>query len=213
MLQREFAKTIAMSLTISGYLRPAMEFLLAPPAYWCVPRDFHKWVPVLVGWICKAAAMSLAWRVQRVLTATTSAITGGLMFARALLRMWHKQFHNEKKGSPDKRTRTASTVIRKNHRETFLDEIIGLLIGGIGLYTQIGHGFDFKVPFPLSLVSWPFDLAEHWIQWQITKDSNRPPDAQYYLNSGKTVSDSPDRLSHWKNIAIGNFASYALCRG
>lgn len=69
-------------------------------------------------------------------------------------------------------TRMVGAVIRENHQETFLDEIIGLMVGGIGLYTQVGHGFDFKVPFPLSLVTWPFDIAETWIQWQITKDSS-----------------------------------------
>ena len=113
--------------------------------------------------------MSLAWRVQRVLTATTSAITGGLMFARALLRMWNKTFKDKKRGPV---TRMVGAVIRENHRETFLDEIIGLMVAGIGLYSQIGHGFDFRVPFPLSLVLWPFDIAEKWIQWQITKDSS-----------------------------------------
>jgi hypothetical protein len=59
--------------------------------------------------------------------------------------------------------------IREKERETPIDEVFGFIVAGLGLYSQIGRGFDFKVPFPLSLVTWPFDLLERWIQWQITK--------------------------------------------
>jgi hypothetical protein len=158
-LEREFAKTIALSMTIAGYLAPITRTILAPPIYLCVPKDYHKWVPVLLGWAGKAAAMSLAWRVQRVLTATTSAITGGLMFSRALLRILSRRRH-------------IGMVLPKDHEDTVLDEIIGVMVAGVGLYSQIGHGFAFRVPFPLSLVTWPFDLAERWIQWQITKEAD-----------------------------------------
>ena len=51
--------------------------------------------------------------------------------------------------------------------------MIAITVGGIGFYTQIEHqyrnNFSFEIPFPISLVTWPFDLAEKWIQWYITK--------------------------------------------
>jgi hypothetical protein len=101
--------------------------------------------------------MSLAWRVQRVLTAYTSAITGGLMFSRACIRMLRK------------RGVRLFGLIPENCENSFLDEVIGFTVAGFGLYSQIGDGFDFKIPFPVNLVTWPFSLAERWIQWQITK--------------------------------------------
>lgn len=153
-LEREFARTIALSMSLAGYLRPITLFVMEPPLYRVVPQDYHQWVPVIVGWICKAAAMSVAWRIQRVFTCYTSAITGGLMFSRAVMRMLHKRFGT----SPD------------NVLESPIEEVFGLSIAGLGMYSQMGNGFDFKVPYPLSLVLWPFDWAEKWIQWQITKE-------------------------------------------
>ena len=157
-LEREFAKTIALSVTIGDYMRPLTNFLLAPPAYLCVPERFHKWVPVVLGWGCKAAAMSVAWRVQRVLTAYSSAVAGGLMFSRSLFRMLRK------------RGVRLWGLLPKDCEKSSLDEILGLAVAAAGLYSQIGHGFSFVIPFPLSLVTWPFEIAERWIQWAITED-------------------------------------------
>lgn len=156
-LEREFAKTITMSVTIADYLKPTINFVLGPPVYRCVPKQYHKWVPIIIGWACKAAAMSVAWRVQRVLTAYTSAIAGGLMFSRSCIRMLRK------------RGVRLFGLIPDDCDHCFLDEIVGFTVAGFGLYSQIGGGFDFEIPFPINLVTWPFSLAERWIQWQITK--------------------------------------------
>lgn len=156
-LEREFARTISLSITIADYLQPITRVVIAPPIYMVVPEEYHQWVPVCVGWACKAAAMSLAWRVQRVITASSSSIAGGLMFSRALLRMASKRVPWLKRS--------------KDQDATYLDEIVGLLVAGLGLYSQIGNGFKFEVPFPINLVTWPFEVAERCIQWSITKDS------------------------------------------
>jgi hypothetical protein len=156
-LEREFARTITLAVTIADYLRPTINFVLGPPAYRCVPQQYHKWVPIVLGWACKAAAMSVAWRVQRVLTAYTSAVAGGLMFSRSCVRMLRK------------RGVRLFGLIPENCDRSILDELIGFTVAGFGLYSQIGDGFDFEIPFPINLVTWPFSLAERWIQWQITK--------------------------------------------
>ena len=80
------------------------------------------------------------------------------MFSRALMRMLSKRGFG------------LAGAIPEDHEETRVDEVLGLCVAGIGLYSQIGDGrFDFTVPYPLRLVTWPFDIAERWIQWQITK--------------------------------------------
>jgi hypothetical protein len=156
-LEKEFAKTITLSMTLSGYMQPIARFILNPPIYLLVPEEYHQWAPILVGWACKALAMSVAWRIQRVLAASTSAIAGGLMFARAMMRILSKRGIH------------IFGILRGNEKETPIDEVFGVMVAGLGLYSQIGRGFDFRVPFPLSLVTWPFDWVEKWIQWQITK--------------------------------------------
>lgn len=183
-LEREYAKTITMSMTISSCLEPITNAIIAPPVCLCVPEQYQRWVPVVLGWACKAAAMSITvsfsfvsssllitclsqrilifvvqWRIQRVVTAYTSAVAGGLMFARACIRMLSK------------RGWKFFGLIKEDH-SSWIDEFLGFLVGGLGLYTQVGNGFSFKVPFPLNLVTWPFDWAERWIQWQITKDND-----------------------------------------
>jgi hypothetical protein len=160
-LEREFARTIALSITIADSIRPLVSFVVNKPFQLCIPVEYQKWIPILIGWICKAVAMSLAWRIQRVLTAYTSAIAGGLMCSRALFRILRR------------RGIRLFGLIPKDLDKSFLDEFLGFVIASFGLYSQIGRGFSFEIPFPLNLVTWPFDLMERWIQWQITKKANQ----------------------------------------
>lgn len=134
---------------------------MAGPVYFCVPTEYHLWVPVCLGWITKALAMQVAWRIQRVLTASTSAVMGGLMFSRAIRRMIQNRGMRR-------------LGVRQNNDdddETLFDEFLGFIVAAAGLYVQLGDGtFNPTVKFPFTLVTWPFHIAEHWIQWQITKD-------------------------------------------
>jgi hypothetical protein len=161
-LEKEYARVITLSLTMAHFIERIAQFILAPPARLCVAKDYHRWVPVVIGWGCKALAMNIAWRIQRVMTAATSAITGGLMFARAASRMLSK------------RGVRLFGLIEEDDKSTLFDEVIGFLVAGLGFYTQFEaqwrSGFSFTVPFPLSMITWPFDLVEKWIQWQITKE-------------------------------------------
>ena len=152
-----------------------------------VSSAYHKWIPVMIGWGCKGVAINVAWRIQRVLTASTSAMAGGLMFARACFRMLHKRGfrlfgliagsgeevvvvqEEDEYGNKKPTTKTVTVT-----HGSYLDEVVGFLVAGIGFWTQIQaqykNNFSFVVPFPLNLITWPFDLAERCIQWYITKD-------------------------------------------
>lgn len=161
-LEKEYARVISMSLTLAYYFERTVHWILEPPIKYVVHKDYHKWVPVVIGWGCKAAAMNIAWRIQRILTASTSAMAGGVMFARAILRMAHK------------RGLTLFGWIDETGQESPLDEIIGFTVAAIGFWTQMEvqykNNFSFEVPFPFGLISWPFDWLEKWIQWVITKE-------------------------------------------
>lgn len=157
MLEQEFARTINYAVTLGNYLEPAMRTVVAPPMYLAVPKDYHKWVPITLGWATKAMAMRVAWRLQRVLTASTSAVLGGLMFSRAMMRI---MFHHG----------VDRAGINENHSMTLIDDGLGYTMAAAGIYVQLGDGnFDPKVKFPFTLLTWPFEIAENWIQWKITK--------------------------------------------
>lgn len=156
-LEREFAKTINYAITLGNYVEPVMRKLVAPPVYLVVPKDYHKWVPVTLGWVTKAMAMRVAWRLQRVLTASTSAVLGGLMCSRAVMRMLFDRGEHR-------------MGLAEDESMTLLDEGLGYTMAAAGIYVQLGDGhFDPKVKFPFTLLTWPFEIAENWIQWQITK--------------------------------------------
>ena len=165
-LEREYASVISMSITISDCLEPISSFLLGPPLRFCISKDYQRWIPFILGWICKGVAMTVTWRIQRVVTAYTSAVAGGLMFSRACFRMLTKR----KNRFLDSTNEIIASPL------SWICESLGLLVGGCGLFaqiqTQIKHNFSFQVPFPISLVTWPFGLAERWIQWQITKQED-----------------------------------------
>lgn len=188
-LERQFAKTIALSISIADSLEPITTFIFKPPLQLLMPDDFSKWIPLLIQWSCKAIAMSFAWKIQRILTASSSALVGGLMFSRHLLRMifgktkkkntnnndnvkMNSNTKNNQRQQDEQQQQQAEQLLSTNNFDedsTPLDEVIGLLVAAMGLYTQIGNGFSFEIPFPFSLITWPFALVENWIQWQITK--------------------------------------------
>jgi hypothetical protein len=178
-LEREFARTIALSVTLSESIRPVVSFVLNKPLQLCVPVEYNKWIPILIGWSCKAIAMSMAWRIQRVLTAYTSAIAGGMMCSRAVFRMIHQ--HGFRRWRPrrphDLDTTTTTTMANNTSNFYYLDDLLGCMIASMGLYSQIGRGFRcVEVPFPLNWITWPLDVIERWIQWQITKEAaSKPP--------------------------------------
>ena len=47
------------------------------------PDEYDKWVPVVMRWISKSIAMSIAWYVQAIISGVSSSLKGGLIMADA----------------------------------------------------------------------------------------------------------------------------------
>lgn len=155
-LKVQFARTITLAMAISEFLHKPVDALLLPALNRVVPPEYSKWVPVCLGWLCKSIAMSVAWYVQRVQSAFTSAIRGGLMCARAMLKYAHEKGY------------TLNGMLPKNHEDTYIDEAAGWALAMLGFYFQYSVGFT--TPFPLNLLFFPLDLTEWYIQWTVTGD-------------------------------------------
>jgi len=176
-LQREYARTISLSLTLAEGLERAAEVVLVPALNVLTPNDYRKWVPAVIGWTAKAAAMNVAWRIERVLTASTSAIAGGAMFARSVRNMFRKHREERRrlraKEKGEKEEDDDSDDEQQQDNPSIVENVLGFAVGGLGFFTQMEcqfrNKFSFEVAFPFSLMTWPFDLAERWIQWYITK--------------------------------------------
>jgi len=110
------------------------------------PVEYQQWCPVLLDWFCKSiGGISIAWKIQTVISAFTSALAGGLIISRALILI-----HSN------------GTI---NHEDTIADEILSYIFGVAGFYFQFTHRFS--TPFPLNILLWPVGLAEYYIRWSI----------------------------------------------
>lgn len=147
-LKIEFARTVALALTISDFMKKPTDRFILPIMERIIPQDYQRWCPVLVGWITKSIGMSIAWKIQEVISAFTSACAGGLIMSRALLQIMSKG--------------------KKNHEETNVDEVASYVFAGLGFYWQFTHAFD--APFPLNWILWPLEVAEWYIRWAVTSE-------------------------------------------
>ena len=157
-LSIEFARTISMALTISDFLKKPLNRFVAPTVELAVPDEYDKWVPVVLAWIAKSIAMSIAWYVQSAISGFASALQGGLMMARAVYQFF---VHREMK---------LFGLIPDDHTESVVDEGLSYIFAGLGFYTQFRAGFS--LPSPLNYILWPFQLAEYYIRWTITSATN-----------------------------------------
>jgi len=148
-LKIQFARTIMLALTIADLLKKPCDLYLIPALKAVVPPEYHRWLPITVGWACKTAGMSVAFYIQRIISAFSSAVRGGLQTARALLRMAAKRGLWEGK-----------------HEDTYIDEALGWTLALIGFYFQYSLGFS--VPWPFNWVLWPFEASEYYIMWAVT---------------------------------------------
>ena len=140
----QFAKTIAMSLTITNFFKRLSDRTLLPLVRKITPREYRKWCPVILDWGCRYIGISIAWSIQTYLSAFASAMAGGLMLARAVL-----------------------VYSGKNPAETMIDELSSYGFAIAGFYFQYLCGFH--VRFPFNVVLLPVGTAEYWIRWTVTK--------------------------------------------
>jgi hypothetical protein len=132
----------------------AVNRYLTPTLLAIIPREYSQWVPVVLGWITKTIAMSIAWYIQSIVSAAASALKGGLMMARALYDLLvHHQIN-------------VFGLLPKDHKDSQVDEIFSYVFAAAGFYSQYRLGF--RLPFPFKLLLWPFEVAECYIRWSIT---------------------------------------------
>jgi hypothetical protein len=63
-------------------------------------------------------------------------------------------------------------LIKDNHEDSDLDEMLSYVFAGLGFSFQLWIGF--QVPFPFSILLWPFQVAEMGLRWAITSNSGIP---------------------------------------
>mmetsp|Transcript_16609 Transcript_16609/g.33758 ORF Transcript_16609/g.33758 Transcript_16609/m.33758 type:complete len:321 (+) Transcript_16609:82-1044(+) len=148
----KFARTIALALSISDFVKKFVNRFILPIIRGATPPEYKKWVPVISDWCCKSIGISIAWKVQSVISAFASSMAGGLIMSRALLVILSTNGF-EFGGIND-------------HRDTIIDEIASYFFAGLGFYFQFYFGFS--APFPLNIVLYPVQMMDYYIRHAVT---------------------------------------------
>jgi len=135
-----------LALTISDFTKKFADRFFLPIVRAATPDEYQKWCPVLLDWFCKSIGISIAWKLQTVISAFTSALAGGLIMSRAMLIILSKG--------------------KNDHEDTSVDEVASYVFAGLGFYFQ--YNMSFSTPFPLNIILFPVELAEYYIRWAVT---------------------------------------------
>jgi len=147
-LKVQFARVLALGASIGDCLkRPALEYCL-PKVKPFLHDDLQKWAEPAVCYLCKVIAITLAWWVQRIISAFHSAIRGGHMAGKGVVQLLHSRGFI--KATPD---------------DTYADEIAGYAIAAVGFLWQLSMGFHLAFYYKLLLL--PFTFSECMLRWVV----------------------------------------------
>lgn len=146
-LKIKFAKTVTLGNAI-GERFYSIAQIAEPSIAASVPEDYKKWVPVVLRWVCKTVAITIAWWVQRVISAFHSAIRGGLMFSRGVVNFLHER-----------------GTISFSDEDSQIDEYAGWALAAVGFLFQLWMGFG--APFPFNMLLWPVKIVEYFIIYSV----------------------------------------------
>lgn len=155
-LSIQFARTIALSVSISNFLNVPMQHA-HPFLKTLVPSEYHRWIPIVSGWVTKSIAMSFAFYLQSIITAFTSALTGALIMSRATLKIMSTKGY------------TLGGLIPTDHKDTLIDEVTSYGLAFLGFTFQ--WKMNFSIPFPFNLFLVPVQFLENCIRWSITNEA------------------------------------------
>ena len=143
-LRIQFAHAVTLGAAIGDVLYKGTNRYLNPTLRELIPKEYHKWVPSIVKYSCRIVAVSIAWVVQRVISAFHSAIRGSEMALRGICAYLKRHDHIKEVPVPG-----SSLWFTLN---------VGLAV--IGFLWQLRMGFS--LPFPINLLFLPLSIFE-WI--------------------------------------------------
>eukprot|EP01129_Flabellula_baltica_P015625 TRINITY_DN8023_c0_g1_i1.p1 TRINITY_DN8023_c0_g1~~TRINITY_DN8023_c0_g1_i1.p1 ORF type:complete len:362 (+),score=84.70 TRINITY_DN8023_c0_g1_i1:121-1086(+) len=148
-LKIEFAKVITLGTAIGNFLRKPASYILVPILAPILGEKYDHWLNVIINTLCKLIAVSIAWSVQKIVSAVHSSIKGGLMFSRHIIIFLNKKGY-----------------LTINHEETYVDEVVGWGVALIGLWFQLSNFFS--LPFPWNIILFPVTVCEWVLIWLIS---------------------------------------------
>mmetsp|Transcript_16872 Transcript_16872/g.36313 ORF Transcript_16872/g.36313 Transcript_16872/m.36313 type:complete len:404 (-) Transcript_16872:175-1386(-) len=158
-LKLQFAQTTAYAVALAEIFKFPIVRICAPALTWGLGKELTHWVDPIIDTTLKVICILLVWWIEKIRSALYSGVRGGQLFAQALITWADENGWMNK--VPD-------FIAKKpfNADESYLDEAVGYTVAAIGFYWQVSHLFF--LPFPIDWLLWPFSVAEHLLEVQIS---------------------------------------------
>ena len=138
----QFARTIALGVTIGNVLNRPVQRYVVPILESVTPPYLHPWYPSIGNYITRMIGATIAFNIQRVLSTVSTAMRGGHLLIDNFAEFC------EKKG------------LAPWLYEGYIDDVIAWGIVVLGIYTQL---FIFTyLPFIIKLALLPLFIVE-WL--------------------------------------------------
>lgn len=146
-LRIEFAQTVTMGVTIGSMVQTALSNFVEPLLFVFLPPEYQRWIPVVTIYGSRMIGISIAWLVQRFISAFYSSFRGANLFASSALHYCRRHGY----GDFDEKAPVFTGVI--------------LALGAIGFLWQVFSGFS--LPFPLNLLFFPVTIVEWFLTYMV----------------------------------------------
>lgn len=158
-LRVKFAKAVTLGATIGEAMANNIEPFIVEPLKDLLEPKYHKWINPAIQYTCKSIGISIAFFIQRIISAFHSAIRGGQIFTQGILEYaikvpaLKKYLDKDGDDKPD--------IMPGSKPFLAISAVVSLL----GFVTQMSFGFSLF--FPLNLLLFPFTLLEYTMTWCI----------------------------------------------
>lgn len=150
-VRHEFAKTVALGNSIGDFLVRSAKIVLKPVFRFIIPPAYHNWVKLIVAYTCKAIGVSVAWTFQFYQSLIHCAVSGSLIFSRALVSYLYE-----------------NGKIAVDNDKTNMDEAIGWALAFASILFQATFGTS--LPFPLNILLFPLRIVENSLRFSASTD-------------------------------------------
>jgi len=144
-LKISFARSITLGVSIAEVVTPMAVRLIGPALAAALPPQHSKWAVPVIVYACKSISVSMAWFLQRIISAFHSAIRGGSLASEPLLEA------------------AAKHGGIKSEQVKGLVEPVGMALAFLGFMFQLKYGFG--LPFPLNLLLLPFTIIPSVLEY------------------------------------------------
>uniref|UniRef100_A0A7R9YT47 Uncharacterized protein n=1 Tax=Chlamydomonas euryale TaxID=1486919 RepID=A0A7R9YT47_9CHLO len=153
-LRMKFARTVALGTALGDIFTSAADKVLRPSLERIIPPEDHKWIPMTLSYGCRAAAVWMAWWLQRVISAFHCSVRGSDQLLNGLLMLAHRYNFTVPMGLSPSHAAYPPIVAA---------------VSAFGFYWQCSRFFG--LPFPFNILLLPLRVVEGLLAWFVFTDT------------------------------------------